>query len=508
VFTGAASGISVSRIYGRFVRINIFDAINSIVQDCDFRGGKGTFASLMFDNATNNVQQGQNNQALNNRISYSSQCGITFFANVDFTIRGNTCFNCGQSGTQTAQAGGIAFTGSVGGATSGTLNAPWAGVTGTWQFGFSDGSVRTGTLTNGNTGISWTSALAAASILTAAVWGASGSPASIADPRCGRGVIVNNRCYNNYYDGLDCLSTFGPPVDATQSHHQIHDNYSFRNRGTGINVDGQFNSIIANHIYFNGTFGIWGAGLSLSEVTGNTLIDDNQSRNAGGLAEILAVGTIALNKIADNYIWGGPTQNCSAIVVTQSALNYVSDNIGVGVSNNNLGNIGSVTSVADGNIDSLTGALTPQCFAFELVNNAGTLQHVFFADSSNQSAGLYSRINAATSGGFTTTPAGADGATAMAAGAKIGSGLTNAIWFDTAVQNPTGDLISANIVFNNTGTALNVQPMFQSININGVTRQRLTFQFTNQTTGAVFALTVANITAGKGIYVQFNGKLS
>jgi len=34
--------------------------------------------------------------------------------NVDFIMRANTCYNCGQSGVQTAQSGGICFTASVG----------------------------------------------------------------------------------------------------------------------------------------------------------------------------------------------------------------------------------------------------------------------------------------------------------------------------------------------------------------------------------------------------------
>lgn len=506
-FTGAASDITVSRIYGRFVRINILDALNSIVRDCDFQGGKGVRSAILFDNCSNNIQQGQNNQAINNRVGYASQCGITFFSNVDFTMRGNTCYNCGQSGTQTAQSGGVAFTASVGGATSGTLTAGWTSPIGTWTFGFPDGETRSVVITApGQTAVTWSGALSAGTLLNAAFWGIAGSPSSLMDPRCGRGQIIDNRTYNNYYDGLDCMSTFGISNDATQSHHQIHNNYSFRNRGDGINTDGQFNSVVGNHLFFNGVYGIWGI-CSLSEIVGNILADNNQSRSVGN-AEILAVGALASNKIADNYIWGGPTQNCPAISVTQTAINYVSDNIGTGVSNNNLGNIGSVASVADGNVDNITGAFTPQSFCFELTNNAGVMQHIFYSDSSNQSAGLYSRIANATSGAPTNTPTGADGATAMAGGAKIGSALTNAVWFDTAVQNPTGILMNAVIVFNNSGTALNVQPMFQSININGVTRQRLTFQFTNQTTGAAFALTPANIAAGKGIYVQFNGKLS
>jgi len=507
-FTAAASDISVSRIYGRFVRINIFDAINSTIRDCDYQGGKGNYSAVLFDNCTNNIQQGQNNQAINNRIGYASQCGITFFNNVDFIMRANTCYNCGQSGVQTAQSGGIAFTASVGGATSGTLNAPWGGPTGTWQFGFSDGSARSGPLTNGSTAISWTGALAAGSILNAAVWGALGSPASNADPRCGRGSISDNRTYNNYYDGVDCISTFGITNDATQSQHQIQGNYTFRNRLNGINTDGQYNSIVGNHIFFNGQYGIWGT-ISLSEVVGNFLIDNNQLRNGGGgIAEILAVGAIAHSKIADNYIWGGASQNCPGILVTASAVNYISDNIGVGTTTNSFGAAGGIASVIEANLDTTTGDSTSQCFIFYIQNNAGTIQHSIIADTANSTLNLAcSRIKNA-SASFTTTPTGADNATAMAAGAKISSANTNQVIFDTAAQYNLNGFLQAVVARNSSGTAVNVVAFVASVNVNGITLTRLFFQFANATTDAAFALTAANIAAGKYIQVSFLGKLS
>src|ERR1700733_882215 len=111
------------------------------------------------------------------------------------------------------------------------------------------------------------------------------------------------------------------------------------------------------------------------------MIDNNQDR-LSFQAEILASGTIAQNTIRNNYIFGGPTQNAPGVLVTQGAINYVSGNIGVGTTSNNLGNVGFVASVSDGNIDAVSGAQSPQCFCFELVNNSGTLQHIFYADSS------------------------------------------------------------------------------------------------------------------------------
>jgi hypothetical protein len=62
-FTGAATDIQVSRIYGRFVRLDILDSQYSRVINCDIRGGKGTWGGIVFDNATNNVQVGVGNKA-------------------------------------------------------------------------------------------------------------------------------------------------------------------------------------------------------------------------------------------------------------------------------------------------------------------------------------------------------------------------------------------------------------------------------------------------------------
>lgn len=55
----------------------------------------------------------------------------------------------------------ITFTGALTAATSGTLTPVWAGATGSYTLSFSDGSVRTATLTNGSGSVSWTGAVTA-----------------------------------------------------------------------------------------------------------------------------------------------------------------------------------------------------------------------------------------------------------------------------------------------------------------------------------------------------------
>lgn len=506
LFTGSASGINVGRVYGQFVRVTIQDAIDSVIYNCEIRGGKGQLGSLVFDNCTNNVQRGTRNRAVGNRVIYSSFSGVTFVGNDDGEIKGNHCHLCGESGTKTFQAGGIAFTASVGSATTGTLSTGWSGPTAsTWNVGFADGSTRTAvTLTQSNTAISWTGALNNANILNAAVWGVAGFPASNMDPRNGRMQIIDNHCNDNYFDGLDCGSVYNITNDCTKSQHQISLNYAFRNRGDGINVDGQQNSVVGNHLYFNSSFGIWGI-CSYCNITGNTLIDNNQAR-VSSQSDILAVGALANNKIADNYIFAGGGQNNNAISVTPGTTNFISDNVTNG--SFSFGNVGQVTGVVDGNIDVNTGALSPQSFCFQIVNNGGTLQHIFYADASGSGAGLYGHVTGATSGGFTNTPIGTDSSTAMAAGAKIGSVATNVVYFNTAAQPVNYSLMNASLVFNNSGTAVTMAPVLLSININGVTQYRLAFQFFNATTGAAFALNTTNVPTGKGIYVQFTGKLA
>lgn len=149
-----------------------------------------------------------------------------------------------------------------------------------------------------------------------------------------------------------------------------------------------------------------------------------------------------------------------------------------------------------------------QGFTFNITNNAGTLQHAFYAQSGALSLGNFiEKINGATFNN-TNTPNGNDATTAMAAGGKIGSASTNVFWFDTAAQVVADALFEAVVIFNNTATAgILVRPQIASININGVTQNRLCFDF-RTAAGAAHALTVGNIGAGTTIQVQFVGRLT
>jgi hypothetical protein len=101
-FAGAATDITVSRIYGRFVRIDVMDAQYSTIRDCEIRGGKGVWGGITFDNAANGVQRGIGNVAIGNTVRYASFSGINFQNNEGPLAHGNVVEYCGESGIKAA----------------------------------------------------------------------------------------------------------------------------------------------------------------------------------------------------------------------------------------------------------------------------------------------------------------------------------------------------------------------------------------------------------------------
>lgn len=101
VFAQNASDIQVSRIYGRFVSILMYDTIRSVVRDCDFRAGKNFGGGIIFWNI--NDQPGYHNKAINNHVRYASFCGVMFARNFDGLIQGNQVEYVGESGVKTYQ---------------------------------------------------------------------------------------------------------------------------------------------------------------------------------------------------------------------------------------------------------------------------------------------------------------------------------------------------------------------------------------------------------------------
>lgn len=170
------------------------------------------------------------------------------------------------------------------------------------------------------------------------------------------------------------------------------------------------------------------------------------------------------------------------------------------------GNATNDNRAGEGNYSSENFGLRRQAFHFRITNTGGTLQHRIAA-SSGSLAKLSGLVNGATNS-LTNTPTGADASTAMAAGAKISSANNSLVYFDVPHQADGYEDVVASVVLNDTGTSLQVLPSLLSTDINGVTRRRLSLQFIDATTGAAFALTTANIAAGKIVQVAFSGGLS
>jgi hypothetical protein len=492
-FTGIASNITISRIYGRFVQCIIKDASNSIIQDCDIRGGKGVWGALQFDNATNQVQRGTGNKAFNNRVQYGSFSGVYFSSNDAFTCANNECFRCGESGTKTLQTVGVVFTGSVGGATSGTVSV--GSVTnGSWTFLFSDGETRTATVTG--TAVTWSGALVATRILTAAAY------QGAINPQCTLGKITDNHCYQNYYDGIDAASTFSTTVDAARTHHQVIGNFAYNNGGDGINADGSFNHYTGNTLYNNQRFGFWGV-CSNSLISGNTCVSNNVVNDAS-TADLL--GGLQGNLITDNYIVMSATLGFPiyAAQVAGDTPHVISGNTTFN-GTNFYGVPGSIIPVTQDNIDSGTGALTTQSFVLIIQNNGGTIQHKIIDDATGLGLGNYTSRIINASIGFTNSPS-VDSTHNFAAGGGIVAAATSQFLFDTAPQAPVNDQMVAVLENNSSGTALNVSCLLSNLNVNGVTRTRLVYQFGNTSTDAAFALTGLALNAY--IKVRFYGKIA
>lgn len=428
VFNGIATDIEVSRIYGRFVQIILLDAQYSTIRDCDYRGGKGIWGALQFDNATSGIVVGKGNKAIGNTIRYGSFSGIFASNNDGVLIEGNVSQLNGESGIKAG-----------------------AGV--------------------GNLGVKF----------------------SI------RSSIIGNNVSDNYYDGIDPVTSF-PTNFTTPAYHLIVGNYCYRNGGDGINSDGLYNLIDNNQLVLNGRFGIWHSGAS-AKISNNYCFKNNVG-NTASIADI--VGGAANDVITDNYIIStGP------YAIYAPAASCVTNNFAVG-GTIFLGNPGqAIPALTADNVDStINGLQTEQSFVLNLSNTGGTLQHATFAQSGAAQLGYFQSRILNASAAAVNTPNGVDNVTPLAAGWKIGFLAPANIWADTNDQLGVNfALLMATIAFNNTGTAITVRPQLAPTNINGVIRTRLTFQFFDLN-GNAFNLNTANIPIGKTIQVQFYGKLA
>jgi hypothetical protein len=183
---------------------------------------------------------------------------------------------------------------------------------------------------------------------------------------------------------------------------------------------------------------------------------------------------------------------------------------------------GTLSTVAQGNITSLgtlsTLAVTTDislasqvlnCFGVQINNNSGTLRHRmgFGQVAGTTASNFIDRIsNASTT--YADTPTGTDADTAFASGLKVSTTSAYAVVFDVAAQTTANGLATAVIQDNSTGTALNVAVDYESFDVNGTTRNRMSFYYTNASSGAAFNINTTNIPSGKNLITRFYGHLA
>lgn len=245
------------------------------------------------------------------------------------------------------------------------------------------------------------------------------------------------------------------------------------------------------------------------EAPGNACLPLKLTGNAtvSGLVVALANGTTISHLVELGA-------SCTTWAIRPFNLAFGSTPAGITVSNGNFkradgtyfgGNATAGSRDGEGNYSSEYAGQTKQCFMLRIINNAGTLQHRISTPTGSTS-NFASKVNGA-SATPANTPTGADASTAFVSGGKIGSATASIFWLDTISQKDADFICNASIVSNTTGTAMVAIPVFQSININGVTRTRLGIQFTDLS-GTGISLNTTNIAAGKLVQVLFDGYLS
>lgn len=149
-----------------------------------------------------------------------------------------------------------------------------------------------------------------------------------------------------------------------------------------------------------------------------------------------------------------------------------------------------------------------QSFTLFIANVSGSIQHRFATDNWNNTLGNFVGKIGNASSTFAATPTGADGSTAMASGGKIGSANTNQFSCDTETQTGSDAILLATIEGNNTDTPLHARAFFESLDINGATRVRLTFALYQESDGANFAINTATFAVGQQVRIRFLGNVA
>lgn len=206
----------------------------------------------------------------------------------------------------------------------------------------------------------------------------------------------------------------------------------------------------------------------------------------------------AANKMTLNI--SGSNAGAASIInandkITSSSIQLLNNNNDFTVSNFSGG---SFSNLNPGALSFRGGQL--QSFLVGFVATAGNVtQHTVTALSSvADTIGLASKISGASTT-LQNTPL-VSNVVNFTTGVGILASNKHIVLFDVASQyDDQFSIMSAAVVRNSTGTALNVRPLLSSDNVNGTTRYRLALHFANATTDAAFLMDALGVS--KYVYV-------
>ncbi|WP_447726817.1 tail fiber domain-containing protein [Enterobacter asburiae] len=107
-FSSTSSGIdnvNILRISGLGVAFELYGAKNSVASNCSITGNSRDAITFINDTVFNSVTlpRGTGNRALNNNVTYASQCGVCWWGQDEFLCDGNNTQYCGESGIKIYQ---------------------------------------------------------------------------------------------------------------------------------------------------------------------------------------------------------------------------------------------------------------------------------------------------------------------------------------------------------------------------------------------------------------------
>lgn len=106
-----------------------------------------------------------------------------------------------------------------------------------------------------------------------------------------RGMIIsNNKCYSNFYDGIDAQGTYGTYDALVDMRNLITDNISWFNRQTGLVINGRYNKVSDNIFRSNGVSGIVANNSTDSIYEDNIAYGNNTKEVLTGYHQIAVVG--------------------------------------------------------------------------------------------------------------------------------------------------------------------------------------------------------------------------